>query len=97
LIAAVRVFVFSAASPFFNNVNERPHVDLAVKYSHAKPPRGIEPFAPEAAAYFIVYSTPEYLFAFPFSGRQIFALGLGHSPQFFSAHRFIHASRCAAQ
>jgi hypothetical protein len=60
LIAAVRVFVFSAAFPFFNNVDERPHVDLVVKYSHAKPPRRIEPFASEAAIYFIVYSTPEY-------------------------------------
>jgi hypothetical protein len=35
LIATVRVFVFSAAFPFFNNVDERPHVDLVVKYSHA--------------------------------------------------------------
>ena len=37
------------------------------------------------------------LFAFPFSGRQFFALGLGHFPEFLSAHRFIHASRCAAE
>jgi hypothetical protein len=60
LIAAIRVFVFSAAFPFFNNVDERPHVDLVVKYSHAKPPRRLEPFASEVAIYFIVYSTPEY-------------------------------------
>lgn len=60
LLAAIRVFVFAAAFPFFNNVDEQAHVDLVVKYSHAKPPRGIEPFAPEAALYFAVYSTPEY-------------------------------------
>jgi hypothetical protein len=59
-IAAVRVFVFAAAFPFFNNVDEQAHVDLVVKYAHGKPPRGIEPFASEAALYFAVYSSPEY-------------------------------------
>jgi len=59
-VAALRVFVFAAAFPFFNNVDEQAHVDLVVKYAHAKPPRGIEPFASEAALYFAVYSTPEY-------------------------------------
>src|SRR5438876_8813069 len=60
LLTAIRVFVFAAAFPFFNNVDEQAHVDLVVKYSHAKPPRDIEPFASEAALYFAVYSTPEY-------------------------------------
>ncbi|HME89410.1 MAG TPA: hypothetical protein VKE30_09395 [Chthoniobacterales bacterium] len=59
-IAALRVFVFAAAFPFFNNVDEQAHVDLVVKYSQAKPPRGIEPFASEAALFFAIYSTPEY-------------------------------------
>src|SRR5258705_3412157 len=59
--AAVRVFVFAAAFPFFNNVDEQAHVDLVVKYAHAKAPRGIEPFASEAALCFTVYGTPEYL------------------------------------
>ena len=59
-IAALRVFVFAAAFPFFNNVDEQAHVDLVVKYSHAALPRGIEPFGSEAARYFAVYSTPEY-------------------------------------
>ena len=59
--AAIRVFVFAAAFPFFNNVDEQAHVDLVVKYSHASPPRGIESFASEAALYFTIYSTPEYL------------------------------------
>ena len=60
-LAAVRVLVFAAAFPFFNNVDEHAHVDLVVKYAHAKPPRRIEPFASEAALCFAVYSTPEYL------------------------------------
>src|SRR5215470_6878494 len=59
-LAAIRVFVFAAAFPFFNNVDEQAHVDLVVKYSHGNIPRGIEPFAAEAARYFAVYSTPEY-------------------------------------
>jgi hypothetical protein len=58
--AAIRVFVFAAAFPFFNNVDEQAHVDLVVKYAHGKPPRGLEPFTSEAARYFTLYSTPEY-------------------------------------
>ena|SRR5438270_5892951 len=58
--ATIRVFVFAAAFPFFNNVDEQAHVDLVVKYAQAKPPRSIEPFTSEAAFYFAVYSTPEY-------------------------------------
>jgi len=60
LLAAIRVFVFAAAFPFFNNVDEQAHVDLVVKYAHAKLPRSIEPFASDAALCFAVYSTPEY-------------------------------------
>jgi hypothetical protein len=32
-IAAVRVFIFSAAFPFFNNVDEQAHTDLVIKYA----------------------------------------------------------------
>jgi hypothetical protein len=60
-IAAIRVFVFAAAFPFFNNVDEQAHVDLVIKYSRGNIPRGIEAFSSEAAVYFVVYSTPEYL------------------------------------
>ena len=58
--AVLRVFVFAAAFPFFNNVDEQAHVDLVVKYAHGNPPRGIEPFSAEASEYFAIYSTPEY-------------------------------------
>jgi Predicted membrane protein (DUF2142) len=61
VLAAIRVFVFAAAFPFFNNVDEQAHVDLVVKYAEGKPPHGIEPFASESAIYFALYSTPEYL------------------------------------
>ena len=60
LLAAIHVFVFAAAFPFFNNVDEQAHVDLVIKYAHTKLPRSIEPFASDAALCFAVYSTPEY-------------------------------------
>src|SRR2546428_7400214 len=60
LLAAIRVFVFAAAFPFFNNVDEQAHVDLVIKYAHTKLPRSIEPFASDVAFCFAVYSTPEY-------------------------------------
>ena len=58
--AAIRVFAFAAAFPFFNNVDEQSHVDLVVKYAHGNPPRAIEPLSPEAARYLALYRTPEY-------------------------------------
>src|SRR4029077_16715972 len=59
-VAAVRVFIFAAAFPFFDNVDEQAHVDLVVKYAHGKIPHGIKAFAPESAASFALYRTPEY-------------------------------------
>jgi len=59
-LAAVRVFVFSAVFPFFDNVDEQAHVDLVLKYAHRGPPRTIEPYSAETARYLAVYSSPEY-------------------------------------
>ncbi|PYK30112.1 MAG: hypothetical protein DME57_07915 [Verrucomicrobia bacterium] len=60
LVAALRVFIFAAAFPFFNNVDEQAHVDLVLKYAHASPPRGIENFSKDSARYFALYSSPDY-------------------------------------
>lgn len=43
LLAAVHVFVFSAAFPFFNNVDEDAHFDLVAKYSHAQVAPDVSP------------------------------------------------------
>lgn len=59
-VAAMRVFIFAAGFPFFNNVDEQAHVDLVIKYAHGKPPRGIEPFTSETALNLAVYSSPEF-------------------------------------
>jgi hypothetical protein len=61
LLAAVHVFIFSAAFPFFNNVDEQAHFDLVVKYSHGHIPRRLEPMSAESAQYIVTYSTLEYL------------------------------------
>lgn len=61
VLIAARVFVFSAGFPLFNNVDERAHVDLVLKYSHGAVPRGVENYSAESARYFTFYSSPEYL------------------------------------
>ena len=61
--AAVHISVFSAALPFFNNVDEPDHFDLVVKYSHLRVPKGAEYMADESLQYFAVYATWEYLYS----------------------------------
>ena len=61
LFAATHVFVFSAAAPFFSNVDEQIHFDLAVKYSQGHLPRSLEPVSPEMVPYATLYGSPEYV------------------------------------
>ncbi len=58
-LAALHVFVFAAAFPFFN-VDEMYHFDLVVRYSHADLPRKPENVSAEAMRYIVVFSTWEY-------------------------------------
>jgi Predicted membrane protein (DUF2142) len=60
-LAAIRVFVYCAIFPFFNNVDEPYHFDLVVKYAHGEIPRRIVPISQESARFIILYGTPEYL------------------------------------
>ncbi len=61
LLAAVHVFIFSAAFPFFNNVDEQMHLDLVVHYSQGDIPRSLAPAAAETLPFLAIYGTPEYL------------------------------------
>jgi hypothetical protein len=61
LLAAIHVFVFSAAFPFFNNVDEQIHLDLALKYSQGHVPRALETVSAETVPYAAIYGTHEYL------------------------------------
>ena len=61
-MAAVRVFVFSGAFPFFNNVDEQAHVDLVLKYARGHwPNKPLERFDADAGRLFVLYGTSEYL------------------------------------
>jgi hypothetical protein len=39
VVAALRVFIFSASFPFFNNLDEQNHADLTLKYARGYWPR----------------------------------------------------------
>jgi hypothetical protein len=62
-IAALRVFTFSAAFPFFNNVDEQAHLDLVLKYARGDVPRNLGHYSSESANYISLYGTPEYFIA----------------------------------
>lgn len=60
-VAAIHVFIFAAAFPFFNVADEWAHFDLAVKYSHGRLPYPEEGVSAEAVPYLVLYHSPEYL------------------------------------
>jgi hypothetical protein len=61
IIAGVRIFIFNAAFPLFNNVDEIAHFDLVYKYSKGQLPRAeLENFSRESAELILLYGTPEY-------------------------------------
>jgi hypothetical protein len=62
LIAAVRIFVFSATFPFFSNVDEEFHFDTVFKYSRGYLPHtGGSRLDKEAAEMIAAYRTPHFL------------------------------------
>src|SRR5438046_8963146 len=62
-IAALRVFTFSAAFPFFNNVDEQAHLDLVMKYARGDVPRDLGHYSSESANFIALYGTPESFMA----------------------------------
>lgn len=63
LLATVRLFLFNAAFPFFNNVDEGHHFDTVVKYSRGYYPKiGNDSFDRESASALILYGSPEYFY-----------------------------------
>lgn len=61
LAGAIRVFIFSAAFPFFNNIDEQLHFDLVFKYSRGHLPAApLEKFDPHAAEIIAGSSSGEY-------------------------------------
>jgi len=60
--AAFRVFIFSAAFPFFSNIDEDLHFDLITQYSHAQIPRAFDRLKEETLNWIVPYASPEFLF-----------------------------------
>ncbi len=62
ILGACRIFLFSAAFPFFNNVDEQAHFDMVYKYSKGHIPRAaLEGYDHEASELIVLYGTLEYL------------------------------------
>ncbi len=60
--AAIRVFIFSAAFPFFSNVDEDLHFDLITQYSHGRLPRAFDSLKEETLTWIVPHASPEFLF-----------------------------------
>ena len=60
-VAALRVFIFSAAFPFFSNVDEHLHFDLITQYSRGHVPRSFDRLEEEALDWIVPYASPEFL------------------------------------
>src|SRR5215468_8589538 len=61
-VAAFRVFIFSAAFPFFSNIDEDLHFDLITQYSHAQIPHSFDRLKEETLNWIVPYASPEFLF-----------------------------------
>lgn len=53
--AALRVFMYAAAFPPFNPIDEIAHVDTVLRYAHGDPPRGVDPVLRDTAELFVLY------------------------------------------
>lgn len=60
-LAAIHVLVFSAAFPFFNNVDEGIHFDLVQKYAQGHVPQGRENISPDSASWLAQMNSHAYL------------------------------------
>jgi hypothetical protein len=64
LFAAIRLFLFNAAFPFFNNVDELHHYDAVVKYARGYiPQKQNNLYDYESARTITLYATPEYFYS----------------------------------
>jgi hypothetical protein len=61
-LAALRVLIYSAAFPFFSNIDEDLHFDLITQYSHAHLPRSFDRLNEETLNWIVPYASPEFLF-----------------------------------
>ena len=62
IAAAFRAFIYSAAFPFFSNIDEDLHFDLITQYSYAQVPRSFDRLKEETLNWIVPYASPEFLF-----------------------------------
>ena len=62
VIAAFRVFIFSAAFPFFSNIDENLHFDLITQYSRGQIPHSFDRLKEETLNWIVPYASPEFQF-----------------------------------
>ncbi len=61
LFGGARVGLLAAALPFWNNVDEREHADMVMRYSACQVPTKMELYGPESASLFIACDCKEYI------------------------------------
>jgi hypothetical protein len=61
VLAAVRVFIFAAAFPFFSSGDEDLHFDLITQYSASRLPRTFDVLTNESLSFIVPYASPEFL------------------------------------
>jgi hypothetical protein len=61
LAAALRIFIFSAAFPFFTEVDEDLHFDLVMRYSLGRVPRTFDLLSKESLDWIVLYASPEFI------------------------------------
>jgi hypothetical protein len=62
VVAAFRVFIFSAAFPFFSNIDENLHFDLITQYSRGQLPHSFDRLKEETLDWIVPYASPEFQF-----------------------------------
>jgi hypothetical protein len=61
LAAALRISIYSAAFPFFSNIDEDLHFDVITQYSHAQVPRSFDRLKDDTLNWILPYASPEFL------------------------------------
>jgi hypothetical protein len=61
LAAALRIFIFCAAFPFFTEVDEDLHFDLVMRYSLGRVPRTFDLLSKESLDWIVPYASPEFI------------------------------------
>jgi hypothetical protein len=61
LAAALRIFIFSAAFPFFTEVDEDLHFDLVMRYSLGRVPHTFDLLSKESLDWIVLYASPEFI------------------------------------